>query len=1441
MPRKNHTQNRAFLFSAILLIIPWLPATAQTKDIPARITAAIDEEQLVKLSGNVHPLARAEFDRGGVADAQPMTRMLLLLKRSEDQETALQDYLEKQQDKSSPNYHRWLTPQEFGAQYGPADADIQAVTSWLQAKGFQIDQVAAGKTVIEFSGTAGQVRSAFHTEIHRFLVNGEEHTANSSDPQIPAALAPTVHGIVSLNSFPRKFYSIYRGVARRVAGKTGLEPLFTFPSPTGSGTFYGLGPGDFATIYNSKGLISAKNDGTGQTIAIVGETNLNVQDVTDFRSIFGLPATFSASNVILNGEDPGITSQDEETEADLDVQWSGAAAPGATIDFVVSASTPASAGIDLSALYIIEHNFASAMSESYGGCESGLGSAGNAFYNSLWEQAAAQGITVILSSGDGGSAGCDDFNAEAVATQGLAVSGLASTPFNVSVGGTDFDQVNHWSTYWSASNDPVTGTSALSYIPEIPWSENCAQIGLTGCGASAPNGSVNIVAGSGGPSAKYGKPTWQLGVTGMPNDNHRDQPDVSLFASPGFDGTGYLVCQQDRRFFNDGRCLSNGTISTLNLHVVGGTSASAPAFAGIMALVNQYQAAHGGTGRQGNANYILYALVKKAGASCTSSAAEATGCIFNDITKGNSVLPTGAAGLGTNSVPCKGGTPNCSVTAASQTGVLIDPRSPSTEAWTAAAGYDMATGLGSVNVNNLATLWGTVSTVPTTTTFSLNPTTSITHGTGENVTVNITVKATSGTPTGDVSLIATLPGGTTLGLDKFTLSNSTISSTTKSLPGGTYTVAAHYAGDGTNAPSDSAPVSVTVGKESSQTFIVVPLYDIHTGKLISGNTNSVPYGSPYRIRMYVTNAAGVASPSGPPNQTCEMVNEFTCPTGTVTLTANGIGVDGANGIYALNDAGYTRDINPTLTGGTYPLIAQYSGDSSYQASNSSTDTLTVTPAPTTMVAGNPPGPSQVATPFGFNTILRTQSSGVMPSCNVSIFDGATQLPSPVQCGGFAGGAGFGASLQPIFNINQATAGTHTYNVKFTGDANYAPSNTFPMTIRVFYGTTTTLSADSTNVQYGTSITLAAVVDSTVSQGPAMGQSVTFSFNNIPVTGTVTYTPFTDLSGNMALRASLTTVPQSSGFYTANFAGDTNYFQSGALLDVSVNIPDFSVAANLPISSIVAGNSSAVTITVTPTSNSSSPVNLACPPPSLYGTPPGISCSFSPSTVNLSNGNAAASTLTISTLAPSASTTTSSAPLQLPLPYFPPRLFWPLPVASILTLLILFLLPARLRRSRLALGATIACAISLFLGFAGCGGGSTGGGGGGGGGPAPSSITLSVSSVKVPSSPISGGSVNLSANVTSSKTPGGTVTFSIDGGSQGFSVSSPVAGGVAQFQLTNLSVGVHSITAQYSGDSSTSGSQTKGSLNVAVTGQTGVSVQANTGGLFHTIGVNFNLQ
>src|SRR5271166_237888 len=965
-----------------------------------RVVEAVDNARRITLSGNVHPLARAEFDRGAVADSQPMNRVLLLLKRGDDQEAALQDYLGQQQSKSSPNYHAWLTPEQFGAQFGPADADIQAVVDWLTRQGFTIGKVYSGKTVIEFSGTAGQVQAAFGTAIHNYQVNGKTYSANTSDPQIPAALAPVVSGVVSLHNFPRQFYARRFGTLRRTAGKSVVEPLVTLPNPFGPGNFYGLGPGDFAKIYGvpaTCGSPATTCNGSGQTVAIVGETNLVVSDVQQFRSVFGLPATFDANSIVYNGEDPGITSTDEEGEADLDTQWSGAVAPGATIKYVLSASTSASQGVDLSALYIVEHNLAAVMSESYGDCESNLGTTENSFVNSLWEQASAQGITVAVSTGDSGSAGCDDPHAEGLATGGIAVSGLASTPYNVAVGGTDFDEYNNWAAYWSNTNNATTGTSALGYIPEIPWNESCAQVGSGGCNANTPQDLQNIAAGSGGPSAKYNKPVWQVGTNGMPADNKRDLPDVSLLASPGFNGTGFLYCQVDalsQCAVADG---FTGNLTTFG--VIGGTSASAPSFAGVMALVNQSQAtAQNPAPRQGNANYILYALANKSGASCPSMVGEAAGCVFNDITKGSSALPTGGTGIGTISVPCKGGTLDCSATLSSQIGVIATASGATTEAWKAGTGYDMASGLGSLNINNLISSWGTVSSVATSTTLTLSPTTGIPHGSSENVTATISVTPQSGTAkaTGTVSLLAQPSAGLTVSVSEFTLgANGSVSGTTTNLPGGTnYQVYAHYSGDGTNAPSDSTPVSVTVAQESSKTFIVVPTFSSTTGNQTSGNATSLTYGSLYIVRVYVTNSGGTANPSGAPNGACAQTSNVACPTGTISLTANGAPVDG--GTFTMNDIGYTRDIAPTLPGGTYPLAAAYSGDTSYQPSNIS-ETFTVNPAPTTMFApATDVGTSLIGQPAFLGANVNSQAfTGVAPTGTITFYDGGTALTGPV--------------------------------------------------------------------------------------------------------------------------------------------------------------------------------------------------------------------------------------------------------------------------------------------------------------------------------------------------------------------------------------------------------------------------------------------------------------
>jgi hypothetical protein len=1411
---------KSFLFLSSFF---FLNTTGAFGQVVPRVVEAVDNAKRITLTGNVHPLARAEYDRGAVADAQPMTRILLLLKRSDEQEAALQEFMEQQQDKSSASYHQWLTPAEFGALYGPADADIQAVTQWLQSQGFKIEKVYSGKTVIEFSGTAGQVRTAFGAAIHNYQVGDKAYTANANDPQIPAALAPVVAGIVSLNNFPRKSHIRVAGLARKVAGKPGLEPLFTFPLPNNEGTFYGVGPGDFAIIYNSKGLIGSGNNGAGQTIAIVGETNINVADVQAFRRLFALPANFTSSNIILNGTDPGITSADEEGEADLDVEWSGAVAPGATVDLVVSASTQASAGVDLSVLYIVEHNLGGVMSESYGDCEANIGSAENAFYNTQWEQAAAQGITAMVSSGDGGSAGCDDFNSETQATLGLAVSGLASTPYNVAVGGTDFDQTTKWSSYWSTTNNSTTEASARSYIPEIPWNENCAQISLTGCTSNPPNDSVNIVAGSGGPSNTYGKPEWQLGVLGMPNDNHRDLPDVSLFASPGFDYSGYIMCAGNGVPSTTSQC--DLTAGQYYFSIAGGTSASSPAFAGILALVNQYQAAHGGTNRQGNANPVLYALAKQTGASCTSSVSEGTNCIFNDVTHGNSYVATEyGSSVGTNSVSCTGGSPNCSAIISSETGVLVDPNNPTTEAWTVTPGYDMATGLGSVNVNSLVTKWGTASTVATTTSLTLAPTTGITHGTTENVgfTVNVTPK--SGTATGGATLIAEFTNGTTTttqDLDQFTLSGGTASGTTNSLPGGTnYSVFAHYDGDGTNAPSDSAPVSVTVAPEGSKTFLVIPTYAAN-GNLVSGNASTAVYGSKYLFQMYVTNSAGAASTTGPPSPLCRSVNALSCPTGSVLLTDGGNAVDA--GTFTLNSAGYGQDSAPYLAGGTHSLSAQYSGDNSYNGSQSVATMFTVTPGPTqTQINGYP---ASVLQGYSFQLMANvvTQAlGGANPGGTVTFYDGNTALPGTVSLTPSGGVTGSNAYLNASISTSFSSSGPQTITASYSGDSNYATSTSNPITISSLIPTAMTQSESTTTITLGQSITVTVNVTSNSKNPPMTGQVL---FNGPPATFTnVTTTAGTDANGNQMLTATAMTSPQTSEYISASYPGDTNYASASTVpVIITVNIPDFTLGPANGVSVVpVAGQPGSGQITITPVSSSqpTSTVTLALTGPVGMS---GYTIALSPQQVSL-NGAAATAAITLTpTVSVPASAIRSEARRAGFLAVKRDN-WWLLSLASGLGVLFMLGLPGRRRRWRAALGLSVACLLFLALG---CGGGVTT--------PQPTSITLTTTNAKV----AQGASFTITATVTASKPLTGTISFCNFG--LPIAIALTPVNSQAQMGQANIdNPGVYQITASYSGDSNNLAS-TSAPLIQVITGTMPISIQGNTSTDVHTLQATLGVQ
>ena len=333
------------------------PSLAQTAPPQARVLQSVRDDKLATLRGNVHPLARSANDRGTLPATQPVTRLALLLGRSAAQTTALEKLLAEQQDPKSPNYHAWLTPQQFGEQFGPAESDVQTLRNWLLAQGFSNLQVTNGRTLVTFDGTAGQVRNAFHADIHRLSVRGVEHFANMQDPQIPEALTPVVSGAVGLHNFHpqpqlRRFGKFQRNM------KTGeITPLFTYTNVNG-GTFYGVGPGDFKVIYN----VPPSFDGTGVSIAVVGQSNINIQDVRDFRSIFGLPA--NDPQIILNGADPGLVSPDE-AESDLDVEWSGAMAPGANVAFVYAGSNTNFTVYD-SVQYAVDEMIAPIITLSYG-------------------------------------------------------------------------------------------------------------------------------------------------------------------------------------------------------------------------------------------------------------------------------------------------------------------------------------------------------------------------------------------------------------------------------------------------------------------------------------------------------------------------------------------------------------------------------------------------------------------------------------------------------------------------------------------------------------------------------------------------------------------------------------------------------------------------------------------------------------------------------------------------------------------------------------------------------------------------------------------------------------------------------------------------------------------------------------------------------------------
>lgn len=967
----------AFLFLA-LAFLSAAPAIAQARAIKPLIIEKVDDNNLVTLKGNTPPAAAvAANDRGSVNPGMAMSGLILALRRSPEQQAAFEAFVASQYDSTSPNFHHWLEPVEVGKKFGPAPEDIAAVSNWLSGHGLTVEAVSNDRMTIRFSGTAAEVEQTFHTEIHNLMVRGEPHISNMSDPQIPIALEPVVLGPKALHNFiPQPMHRVggkvmlnsETGRWEKVAGTSpfdlSMSSSKTTPRPelginvgsgTGASVLEDLTPYDFATIYNVLPLWNNNIDGTGQTIAVAGRSDISLTDVANFRSVFGLPA--KAPNIIHNGADPGactstsstaLCTLDDQIENALDVEWAGAIAKGATIDLVVTAQTSTNDAIYESSNYVIQNKTATILNVSYGECELGLGTAGNATYNTLWSTAASAGIAVMAAAGDSGSSGCDQGQSSTTpysANFGLSVSGIASSAFDTAVGGTDFTWCNptvsalctSGSPYWGASNSASTGENAQGYVPETPWNDTCttpaginyikslqqfaggsptvvdAESACNYINTNWPaintkygfNSSffVNTEGGGGGASncttsdgshqssctGGYAKPSWQTGVTGIPNDNKRDIPDVSFFAGAGLWNTAYIICVSA-----SGTCLSSTTNPVEPTgEEIGGTSAASPTMAGVMALINQKTGS-----AQGNPNVELYALAAKqtySNCSAQTVTTSSSSCYFND------------PDTGTNAMPCTAGSPNCTVsTTGDAIGVLAG--------FSAGVGFDNATGLGSLNVANVVNGWtSSTGTAAATVSVSANPTS---FTSAQSTTVTVTVAGSSGTPTGTVFLTSG-----TFSSPTHTLSSGSATFTLASgvLAVGADTITATYSGDSVYA-SNTGTTQVTV----TQATLLPPT-------------------------VTVTPASGSIDSGQSLNVTAAVTGSGVTPTGTVTISGGGY----TSSAQALASGSYTFVIPAnSLSAGTDTLTVSYSGDSVY-ASGSSTASVSVTPSVYKLSATSP--------------------------------------------------------------------------------------------------------------------------------------------------------------------------------------------------------------------------------------------------------------------------------------------------------------------------------------------------------------------------------------------------------------------------------------------------------------------------------------------------------
>ncbi len=1160
------------------------PSPATATEAAPRVQGSVDANTRVVLHGNTHPLIQSGTDMGEVDSSLPAGRMLLLLQRSPEQESALADFIQAAHTPGSPSFHQWLKPQEFGRLYGPADSDIAAVTAWLQSHGLTVNQVHAGRLAIEFTGTAGQVNEAFQTKIHRYQVNGEIHLANATDPSVPAALAPVIIGLAPLNDFHPQPRLQVMGRAQFNPKTHQATPKWTYPQ--GGGVVFVMAPGDFAMQYDINSVYSAGITGSGQSIAIISESNVDLSLVAAYLNLFGLSGLLPT--VIVDGVDPGQNSA--AVEAYLDIEIAGSVAPGATVLLYTSNGTALSNGLALAAMRAVEDDQAGIISVSYGECESALGQSGNAFWSALWQQAAAQGQTVFVSSGDGGSASCDNFDAQQVAYSGLAVNGIASTPYNVAVGGTDFFYSSYntpsaiaaqLNSYWSTTSTTTPTVSLKQPIPEQAWND---FFGFNMYDSGNPNNqpSEMIVASGGGASSAalypsgiatgYAKPAWQTG-TGVPTDHVRDLPDLSLFAANGYNYSFYPICA------SPGDCSGANltSSSTVVITGVGGTSASSPAMAGIQALINQSTGVWAG-----QANFIYYPLATRHPAA------------FHDVT------------IGGNQVLCYPGTANCVAgsSISNSNGYYVE------NGYSTGTGYDLATGLGSVDVASMIANWNSVSFTPTTVTLNVSPTTLV-HGTTATINGAVTRSSGSGTPTGSVSLDSNNGISHSAAIDDIALSTGSYYASVDNLPGGIYQLTAVYGGDGTFGAGKSAPVTVTVTPENNTlatTGWAWNPFDLYLYPLSAGIT--VPYG------------AQISLDAQPISANATIANEPTPATGTVTFTDR-LGSATVTATQPLNAAGVAEWSTGVFAPGNHTVSESYSGDPSYNPSAAlSAASFIVIPGSTSLTVKPLVSSVAAGASVTVDVILNTgylSLYGTLPTGNVIVTLGTQSIAAPWQPYGATGNA----SLEAVVTFSNVPAGILPLIAYYQGDSNWLGS----------------AANGGTVISLASKFTPAVVLNTSLAT-PSPSQNFTLTATVTGVsgkpnpTGTVaflsdgqSFEAFVNLnSGVAAIVIPGYATANGTNIFTAVYQGDGNYNAAASnAVNVTVSQADFSLTTQNAELTISPSGSGISTLALAPINGFSNTVTIsASAPAGITVTPAAASLALSAPATDVLTLNVAAS-------------------------------------------------------------------------------------------------------------------------------------------------------------------------------------------------------------------------